>query len=183
MGLVMEDFLKAKGTPNPYDSTFTSQFKIDLKHMDRILGDYINKRVEYKNEQAKKASDAFLAENAKKADVSTTESGLQYTIIEAGAAEKVGASDTVKVNYKGCLADGTVFDENQGIEFVANQVIPGWTEGLGLVGEGGKIKLYIPSDLGYGDRDLPTIPANSVLIFDVEVLEVKPSVSDKTQEK
>ena len=167
------DFLDAKGTPNPYDSTFTSQFKIDLKLMDRILGDYINKRVADKNEHAKKAADAFLAEDAKKDDVTTTESGLQYTIIEEGSATKIRPEDTVKVNYKGCLVDGTVFDENQGIEFVANQVIRGWTEGLGLIGEGGKIKLYIPSDLGYGDRDLPNIPANSVLVFDVEVVEVK----------
>ena len=78
----------------------------------------------------------------------------------------------VWVNYKGQLLDGTVFDENEDIMFVANQVIRGWTEGLGLLGEDGKATLYIPSDLAYGERGNRSIAPNSTLIFDVEILKV-----------
>ena len=177
----MEDFLNAKGTPNPYDSTYTSQFKINLMQMDRVISAYLEARAAYKNAESQLAEDEFLAENAKKADVTTSESGLQYTILAEGAPEKIQPQDTVVVNYKGCLVDGTVFDENNGIEFVSNQVIKGWTEGLGLIGEGGKIKLYIPSKLGYEDRNLPNIPAYSTLVFDVEVVEVKPFVAAESK--
>ena len=76
------------------------------------------------------------------------------------------------MNYKGTLIDGTVFDENDSTKFVANRVIRGWTEGLGLLGEGGKATLYIPSDLAYGARGNQAIEPNSALIFDVEVLKV-----------
>ena len=102
----------------------------------------------------------------------TTASGLQYTIEAEGAAEKIAPQDTVWVNYKGTLLDGTVFDENDSTMFVANRVIRGWTEGLGLLGEGGKATLYIPSDLAYGERGNRSIEPNSVLVFDVEVLKV-----------
>ena len=113
-----------------------------------------------------------LAKNALKANVDTTASGLQYTIIAAGADEKIQPQDTVWVNYKGSLIDGTVFDQNENTEFVANRVIRGWTEGLGLLGEGGKAVFYIPADLAYGDRGNQAIQPNSVLVFDVEVLKV-----------
>ena len=97
---------------------------------------------------------------------------LQYTIISAGAEEKVAPQDTVWVNYKGTLLDGTVFDQNDSTKFVANRVIKGWTEGLGLLGEGGKAILYIPANLAYGERGNRNIAPNSTLIFDVEVLKV-----------
>ena len=80
--------------------------------------------------------------------------------------------DTVWVNYKGTLLDGTVVDETQNMDFVANRVIPGWTEGLGLLGEGGKAVLYIPAELAYGERGNRGIEPNSTLILDVEVLKV-----------
>ena len=107
-----------------------------------------------------------------KENVDTTASGLQYTIISAGEEYKIQPQDTVWVNYKGTLLDGTVFDENDSTQFVANRVIKGWTEGLGLLGEGGKATLYIPSDLAYGSRGNRNIEPNSTLIFDVEVLRV-----------
>lgn len=132
-------------------------------------------------EEAKKAqgtSDTFLAENAKKAGVKTTESGLQYQISQEGTGKTPAANSVVKVHYTGKLVDGTVFDSSvergEPIEFPLNQVIPGWTEGLQLMKEGGKATLYIPSHLGYGPQGVPgTIPANSTLIFDVELLQVK----------
>lgn len=120
----------------------------------------------------------FLAENAKKEGVVVSDSGLQYIIEEAGSDVKAGPKDTVKVNYKGTLLDGTVFDETKGepVQLMLNRVIPGWTEGIQLVGEGGKIKLFIPAELAYGERGQQGIEPNSTLLFDVEVVEVHPFV-------
>ena len=166
----MQDFLKAEGST--YDPAFVEQFDINPNDMNRVLSDFIMKKQNYKAAYNLQEGKAFLAKNAKRADVDTTASGLQYTIITAGAEEKIAPNDTVWVNYKGTLIDGTVFDENQNIEFIANRVIRGWTEGLGLVGEGGKLVLYIPSELAYGERGNQAIAPNSTLIFDVEVLKV-----------
>ena len=169
----MLDFLNAEGST--YDPAFGEQFDIDPNLMSDILNNFIMKKQNYKAAVNAAEGKEFLAKNAKRADVDTTASGLQYTIIAEGAAEKIAPQDTVWVNYKGTLVDGTVFDEHnseEGIQFVANRVIRGWTEGLGLVGEGGKLTLYIPSELAYGERGQSAIAPNSVLIFDVEVLKV-----------
>ena len=166
----MEDFLKAEG--NPYDPTFGEQFKINLDKMGEILNGFISKKQTYKAALNIAKEKDFLAKNALKANVDTTASGLQYTIIAAGADEKIQPQDTVWVNYKGTLLDGTVFDENDSTQFVANRVIKGWTEGLGLLGEGGKATLYIPANLAYGSRGNRSIEPNSTLIFDVEILKV-----------
>ncbi len=166
----MEDFLAAEG--NPYDPEFGKQFKIDLDKMGEILNGFISKKQTYKAALNLAKEEAFLSKNALKENVDTTASGLQYTIIAEGAEYKVQPQDTVWVNYKGTLLDGTVFDENDSTQFVANRVIKGWTEGLGLLGEGGKATLYIPAELGYGSRGNRNIEPNSTLIFDVEVLKV-----------
>ncbi len=166
----MEDFLAAEG--NPYDPEFGKQFKIDLDRMGDILNGFISKKQTYKAALNLAKEEAFLAKNALKENVDTTASGLQYTIVAEGAEYKVQPQDTVWVNYKGTLLDGTVFDENDSTQFVANRVIKGWTEGLGLLGEGGKATLYIPADLAYGSRGNRNIEPNSTLIFDVEVLKV-----------
>ena len=128
--------------------------------------------------QAQASSDQFLTENAKKAGVKTTTSGLQYIITQEGTGKAPAATSTVKVHYTGKLVDGTVFDSSvergEPIEFPLNQVIPGWTEGLQLLKEGSKATLFIPASLGYGEQGVPgTIPSNSTLIFDVELIEVK----------
>ena len=166
----MEDFLKAEG--NPYDPTFGEQFKVNLDRMGDVLNGFISKKQTYKSALNQAKGEAFLAKNALKENVDTTASGHQYTIISEGAEYKVQPQDTVWVNYKGTLLDGTVFDENDSTQFVANRVIKGWTEGLGLLGEGGKATLYIPAELAYGSRGNRTIEPNSTLIFDVEVLKV-----------
>ncbi len=128
--------------------------------------------------QTQSSNDTFLTENAKKAGVKTTASGLQYVVTQEGKGKSPKADSVVKVHYSGKLVDGTVFDSSiergEPIEFPLNQVIPGWTEGLQLMKEGGKATFYIPSQLGYGEQGVPgTIPANSTLIFDVELIQVK----------
>lgn len=166
----MQDFIKAEG--DPYSPEFAEQFEIDPNTMSQILNSFIMKRMNYKAAVNEAEGKAFLKKNAKREDVDTTASGLQYTILAEGAGEKITPNDTVWVNYKGSLIDGTVFDQNENTEFVANRVIRGWTEGLGLLGEGGKAVFYIPADLAYGDRGNQAIQPNSVLVFDVEVLKV-----------
>ena len=121
---------------------------------------------------------AFLAENATTLGVQKTASGLQYLIVNPGEGRSPKATDTVKVNYRGTLLDGTEFDSsykrNEPIEFPLNGVIKGWTEGLQLIKEGGKITLFIPSNLAYGPRGAGgAIGPDETLIFDVELLKIR----------
>jgi FKBP-type peptidyl-prolyl cis-trans isomerase FklB len=119
----------------------------------------------------------YLADSGKEEGVITTESGLQYQILTKGTGKKPTASNTVKVHYEGTLITGQVFDSSiqrgEPVEFRLNQVIPGWTEGLQHMQEGARHKLIIPPELGYGAGGTRGIPPNSVLIFEVELLEVK----------
>lgn len=124
----------------------------------------------------------FLAANAKKQGVQTTQSGLQYQILKQGTGQSPKANSIVKVNYEGRLIDGTVFDSsiarNQAAEFQVSQVIQGWTEGLQLMKEGAEYRFFIPAQLGYGQIGSgDVIEPNSTLIFDVELIEIlaKPS--------
>ncbi|CAI2478463.1 FKBP-type peptidyl-prolyl cis-trans isomerase [Serratia ficaria] len=114
---------------------------------------------------------------AKEKGVKKTESGLLYQVEKSGAGEAPKDSDTVVVNYKGTLTDGTEFDNSytrgEPLSFRLDGVIPGWTEGLKHIKKGGKIKLVIPPALAYGKTGVPGIPANSTLVFDVELLDVK----------
>jgi len=121
---------------------------------------------------------AFLKANASKPGVHTTPSGLQYKVITEGHGKSPKATDTVLVHYRGTTIDGTEFDSsykrNEPISFPLNGVIPGWTEGVQRMKEGGKIELFIPSDLAYGSRGAGGVIApDSTLIFDVELLKVQ----------
>lgn len=122
------------------------------------------------------AGKKFLEENAKKEGVITLPSGLQYKVLVKGEGEVPQMSDKVKVNYEGRLLDGTVFDSSyergQAAEFTPSQVIKGWTEALTMMPVGSKWQLYIPYNLAYGDRDTGKIKPFSMLIFDVELLEI-----------
>ncbi|MFE8071187.1 FKBP-type peptidyl-prolyl cis-trans isomerase [Marinobacteraceae bacterium S3BR75-40.1] len=139
------------------------------------------KQMQQFEEQSKanlEKSKAFLEENAKQEGVKTTDSGLQYQVVEEGDGKSPGADDRVKVHYTGKLIDGTVFDSSrkrgEPVTFRLKDVIPGWTEGLQLMKEGGRMKLYLPPDLAYGPGGNRSIGPNEALIFDVELLEVNP---------
>lgn len=120
----------------------------------------------------------FMGKNQSAEGIKTTASGLQYKITQEGTGPSPKGNEIVVVNYKGTLVDGTEFDSsykrNQPAEFPLNGVIKGWTEGLQLMKKGGKATFYIPPQLGYGDRARAPIPPNAVLIFEVELLDVKP---------
>ena len=182
----IKDFVAAKGDMRSPD--FNKQFKIGPDQINRVFNNFLEKRHNYKLLANKEAGEKFLAANAKKPGVQVTESGLQYKIIEPGNEElKPSATDTVEVRYKGTLIDGTVFDETaEGADparFTLNAVVKGWTEGLQLVGEGGKIQLFVPSDLAYGESGRPGIEPNSLLIFDVDLLHVgKPAPAEAPAE-
>jgi FKBP-type peptidyl-prolyl cis-trans isomerase len=133
-------------------------------------------KTEMQAQESMAANTAYLEANKTKEGVVELESGLQYKVLTAGTGDTPKSSDSVKVHYKGTLVDGTQFDSSYDrgtpAEFGVTQVIRGWTEALQLMKEGGKWQLTIPAELAYGSADRPGIPANSVLLFDVELLEV-----------
>ena len=125
----------------------------------------------------------FLEDNAKKDGVKVTESGLQYEILQEGTGKTPTATDVVRVKYKGTTIDGQVFDEQQEpIAFPLANIIPGWTEGLQLMKEGGKARLVIPADLAYGEVGAgELIKPNSVLVFEIELVEVLPPAEEAAE--
>ena len=161
---------------NPYgtDEEWASKFEISPYEMNNILNGYLAAKREYKMAYNEMLGNIFLAINATKPGVKSTKSRLQYIIHSEGEGEKILPTDTVVTNYVGYLLNGTIFDSNEDASFKADQVIKGWTEGLGLIGKGGKITLYIPAELAYG-KIAPrgsSIEPNSLIIFEIEVLDV-----------
>ena len=147
--------------------------------IDKCIGEYQQKASAQKSIKGKTEGKKFLAENGKRKGVITTKSGLQYEVIKNSTdTTKPTLTDKVKCHYHGTLLNGTVFDSSvdrgEPISFPVNGVIPGWTEALQLMTVGSKWKLYIPSDLAYGDRSAgPTIEPGSTLIFEVEILAIE----------
>ena len=140
------------------------------------LQSYLRNRMAYVADRNLEKGQEFLAANKEKEGVIETESGLQYMILEEGTGIAPEKMDTVEVNYEGKLLDGTVFDSSyergESVKFPLTRVIKGWTEGICYAKEGGKIRLFIPSDLAYGLRGSGPIPANSTLVFDIELIKV-----------
>ncbi|MEI6678359.1 MAG: FKBP-type peptidyl-prolyl cis-trans isomerase [Mariniphaga sp.] len=139
---------------------------------------YFMKAQQLESGKAGEAGKKFLAENLKRTGVKATASGLQYEIMKEGTGPKPLATDTVLVHYHGTTIEGKVFDSSvdrkQPAKFPVNQVIPGWTEALQLMSVGSKWKLVIPAELAYGERGAGAdIKPNSVLVFEVELLEIK----------
>ena len=152
---------------------------VNMQELFRRFSTYLVDKMKVENQ---KESEEFLAENKTKSGVMVTESGLQYEVLEQGDGEKPAATDTVQVHYTGELLSGEVFDSSrergEPVTFALNQVIPGWTEGLQLMSEGARYKLYIPSDLAYGPGGNRAIGPNETLVFDVELLEINPGSGD-----
>jgi FKBP-type peptidyl-prolyl cis-trans isomerase FklB len=143
-----------------------------------VIQAYLGKKQKEKSEGNLMAGRKFLAENKKKAGVKELPDGLQYQVIKEGTGPMPTENDTVSVHYHGTLIDGTVFDSSvergQPAEFPVGAVIKGWTEALQMMKVGSKYKLFIPSELAYGERSAgPKIEGNSTLIFDVELLGIK----------
>lgn len=143
----------------------------------QILGQHFAKLQVEVDAKNKEAGNAFLEKNKTQKGVVTTTSGLQYTVLQEGNGPKPKASDTVRCHYEGRLIDGTVFDSsyrrNQPADFPVNQVIAGWVEALQLMPVGSKWRLFVPSELAYGEHGAgDVIRPHSTLIFDVELLQI-----------
>lgn len=163
---------KAKYTPEELDAAM-AQFQqvMEGKRMAAVA------KAQEAAAKNKTDGEAFLADNAKKEGVKTTESGLQYLVLKEGEGDKPKAENTVKVHYAGTLLDGTEFDSSikrdEPAVFPLNRVIPGWTEAVQLMNVGSKYRLFIPAALAYGEQGRPGIPPNSVLVFEVELLSIE----------
>jgi FKBP-type peptidyl-prolyl cis-trans isomerase len=163
----------ASGKDSPYE----------LQKIGPAMDEFMQKKqnifVEKMKKQSVAASTTFFTKLKENKNVVELPSGLRYEIVKPGEGAFPKPTETVKVHYTGTLVDGTVFDSsvqrNEPAEFPLDQVIPGWTEGIQKINKGGKIKLYVPANLAYGDDGRPGIPPGSTLIFDVDLLEIKPT--------
>ena len=170
--------LDAKSLSDAFVDVFNgNKLLIDEKEASSILQNYQQKIANKTLEKNSTLGKDFLEKNAKKDGVITTSSGLQYKILKEGDGESPKETDKVEVHYHGTLIDGTVFDSSvdrgESITFPVNGVIPGWVEALQLMKTGAKYKLFIPSELAYGNRGQGKIGPNSTLIFEVELISIK----------
>ena len=170
--LNVEDFAKGVGAVYKQEKP-----EISFDEAKKIINEFFSNLQDEIAETNKQAGKEFLAENAKRSGVVVLPSGLQYEVLAEGKGRKPKATDKVQCHYHGTLIDGQVFDSSiqRGTPavFGVNQVIPGWVEALQLMPEGSRWKLYIPSDLAYGEQGAGgSIPANATLIFEVELIKI-----------
>jgi len=166
------------------DVLYGNETRLTMEEASKIFNEALKANYEKveaekakKGEERKQAGIDFLEKNKQKPGIITTESGLQYEVITQGNGPKPTAQDTVKVNYKGTLIDGTEFDSSysrgEPSEFALNMVIKGWTEGIQLMNVGSKYKFFIPENIAYGAQDRgQNLPSYSTLIFEVELLDI-----------
>lgn len=186
IGIMVASFYKQQGITNINDTLVNKAIKDKMsgdstllteQQCNQVLMGFIEKAKADKAAAAKKQGEAFLSSNKTKPGVVTTASGLQYLVLKQGTGPKPAINDKVKCDYEGRLIDGTIFDSSikQGkpIEFAVNGVIAGWTEALQLMNTGSKYRLFIPSNLAYGDQQMGAdIKPGSTLIFDVDLIEI-----------
>ena len=169
----INSFYISKGFQDVFEN---KDLAINIEESNKIIGEYFNKKQDAKNQRLAIDSKIFLEENKQKDGVTTTESGLQYLILSEGRGNNPTLNDNVTVHYHGTLIDGTIFDSSvdrkQPATFPLNGVIPGWQEALQMMSVGSKWKIFIPSELAYGESGAGAIPPNSTLIFEVELLSI-----------
>lgn len=161
----------------------------DFEDTQRVIQQFITQRVQEHTQRAAAANrieeEKYLATVDKNPAVKQSATGLRYEILAPGAEPKPTAKDTVVAHYTLSFADGKVVESSkesgQPAEFSLERVVPAWTEGLQLIGPGGRIKLYVPSKLGYGDNGNQGIPPGKLLLFDVELISVKPPEPEPIQ--
>ncbi|MDI9357927.1 MAG: FKBP-type peptidyl-prolyl cis-trans isomerase [Phycisphaerales bacterium] len=151
--------------------------KLTKSEMAEIITNYITNQQQLALTKEKAEGEAFLLSNKSKKNIVTLASGVQYEVLKEGNGIKPRLQDTIKVDYKGMLLNGKVFDESyarkQPLEVSLNNLIPGWSEALQLMPVGSKWRLFIPSSLAYGDKGSGVIPGGATLIFEIELLDVK----------
>lgn len=186
IGVSVANYYKQMGVTDLNTGLISKAIKDVLKGNNAMLDDntcntlmntYLNKLMAEKSKGNIDAGEKFLAENKKRPEVKVTSSGLQYEVITEGTGIKPTAIDTFVCHYRGTFLDGKQFDASydrgQPLVLPVTSVIKGWTEGIQLMPVGSKYKFYIPYQLGYGPADYMSIPGGSVLIFEVELLDVK----------
>jgi FKBP-type peptidyl-prolyl cis-trans isomerase FklB len=186
LGVTYGENMKAKGAEDidsksigqGFEDALKGEPKISSEEANKMVRAYIQKQQAKVTEMMKAEGEAFLAENKKRADVITLESGLQYEILTKGTGPIPVKSDKVVAHYEGKLLDGTKFDSSfdrgEPATFPVGGLIPGWVEALQLMPTGSKWRLYIPQDLAYGPRGAGgAIPPYAALIFDLELIEIK----------
>ena len=169
----INSFYISKGFQDVFEN---KDLAINIEESNKIIGEYFNKKQDAKNQRLAIDSKIFLEQNKQKDGVMTTESGLQYLILSEGRGNNPTLNDNVTVHYHGTLIDGTIFDSSvdrkQPATFPLNGVIPGWQEALQMMSVGSKWKIFIPSELAYGESGAGAIGPNSTLIFEVELLSI-----------
>lgn len=164
------------GLTDAFNGADSRVSEADLSASFQVIREVMQAQAAAKAEAAAAAGKQFLADNAKRDGIVTLDSGLQYEALNTGEGAKPSREDQVRVHYHGTLIDGTVFDSSydrgQPAEFPVGGVIAGWTEALQLMSAGSKWRLYVPSELAYGAQGVGSIPPHSVLVFDVELLDV-----------
>ena len=169
----INSFYISKGFQDVFEN---KDLAINIEESNKIIGEYFNKKQDAKNQRLAIDSKIFLEQNKQKDGVMTTESGLQYLILSEGRGNNPTLNDNVTVHYHGTLIDGTIFDSSvdrkQPATFPLNGVIPGWQEALQMMSIGSKWKIFIPSELAYGESGAGAIGPNSTLIFEVELLSI-----------
>ena len=169
----INSFYISKGFQDVFEN---KDLDVNIEESNKIIGEYFNKKQDAKNQRLAIDSKIFLEQNKQKEGVMTTESGLQYLILSEGKGNNPTLNDNVTVHYHGTLIDGTIFDSSvdrkQPATFPLNGVIPGWQEALQMMSVGSKWKIFIPSELAYGESGAGAIGPNSTLIFEVELLSI-----------
>ncbi|OBT10047.1 peptidylprolyl isomerase [Vibrio sp. UCD-FRSSP16_10] len=180
IGIELKDEMVLKGITDAFGGNAglnEDEIRQTLEGLDARVSKKMADQAAEKSAAALKAGKDFRTEFAKQDGVMKTDSGILYQVETKGDGATPKATDVVKVNYVGTLTDGTKFDSSidrgEPATFPLNRVIPGWTEGVQLMKVGSKYKFVIPPELAYGDQESPSIPANSTLVFEVELLSIE----------